>query len=207
MLAARLRRLGVPTIVVEKNARAGDSWRNRYKTLCLHDPVWYDHLPYLPFPDDWPGKLSIYSCINLDASPTLCLIKCYKLAMPSDNSSQSQSLILVLRGVGASRLTRNGCSQHFIQPCFLPLNGSIAMCAVFSPKDKLGDWLEMYTKVMEINYWTSTTAQQASFDEATGRWTYAFFSYPLQLCLLEADLLTSPGTVNAPVSAHLHKPC
>lgn len=32
----------------------GDSWRKRYKSLCLHDPVWYDHMPYLPFPDDWP---------------------------------------------------------------------------------------------------------------------------------------------------------
>ena len=53
-LGARLRRLGVPTIIVEKNARPGDSWRKRYKSLCLHDPVWYDHLPYLPFPDHWP---------------------------------------------------------------------------------------------------------------------------------------------------------
>jgi putative flavoprotein involved in K+ transport len=53
-LGARLRRLGVPTIIVEKNPRAGDSWRRRYKSLCLHDPVWYDHMPYLPFPDDWP---------------------------------------------------------------------------------------------------------------------------------------------------------
>lgn len=96
MLAARLRRLGVPTIVVEKNEKPGDSWRKRYKSLCLHDPVWYDHLPYLPFPDDWP---------------------------------------------------------------------------VFAPKDKVGDWLEMYTKVMEINYWGSTTAKKATFDEAKGEWT------------------------------------
>ena len=22
--------------------------------LLLHDPVWYDHMPYLPFPDSWP---------------------------------------------------------------------------------------------------------------------------------------------------------
>ena len=43
--------LGVPTIIVEKNERAGDSWRKRYKSLCLHDPVWYDHMPYLPFPE------------------------------------------------------------------------------------------------------------------------------------------------------------
>ncbi|WP_300648782.1 NAD(P)/FAD-dependent oxidoreductase [Hydrogenophaga sp.] len=95
ILAARLKKLGVPTIVVEKNARAGDSWRNRYKSLCLHDPVWYDHLPYMPFPDDWP---------------------------------------------------------------------------VFAPKDKVGDWLEMYTKVMELNYWGSTTAKKAQFNEAKGEW-------------------------------------
>lgn len=95
-LGARLKRLGVPTIIVEKNARAGDSWRNRYKSLCLHDPVWYDHLPYIPFPDHWP---------------------------------------------------------------------------IFSPKDKIGDWLEMYTKVMELNYWTNSVCNNASYDEASGKWT------------------------------------
>ena len=26
----------------------------RYHQLVLHDPVWYDHLPYLPFPSHWP---------------------------------------------------------------------------------------------------------------------------------------------------------
>jgi len=52
-LAARLKRLDVPTLVIEKNERAGDSWRKRYRSLVLHDPVWYDHLPYLPFPDHW----------------------------------------------------------------------------------------------------------------------------------------------------------
>lgn len=94
-LAARLKRLGVPTIIVEKNERPGDSWRKRYKSLCLHDPVWYDHLPYLPFPDHWP---------------------------------------------------------------------------VFSPKDKIADWLEMYTKVMELTYWGSTECKNARFDEATKEW-------------------------------------
>jgi putative flavoprotein involved in K+ transport len=39
-LGARLKQLGVPTIILEKNARAGDSWRNRYRSLVLHDPVW-----------------------------------------------------------------------------------------------------------------------------------------------------------------------
>ncbi len=53
-LGARLRQLGVPTIVVDKRGRPGDQWRSRYKSLCLHDPVWYDHLPYIKFPDNWP---------------------------------------------------------------------------------------------------------------------------------------------------------
>ncbi|MFT4100749.1 MAG: NAD(P)/FAD-dependent oxidoreductase [Burkholderiaceae bacterium] len=53
-LGARLRRLGVPTLIADRHPRPGDTWRRRYKSLCLHDPVWYDHLPYLPFPDDWP---------------------------------------------------------------------------------------------------------------------------------------------------------
>lgn len=53
-IAARLRMLRVPTLVVERNERIGDNWRHRYHTLVLHDPVWYDHLPYLPFPEHWP---------------------------------------------------------------------------------------------------------------------------------------------------------
>jgi putative flavoprotein involved in K+ transport len=94
-LGARLKRLNVPTIIIEKNERPGDSWRKRYKSLCLHDPVWYDHMPYLPFPDHWP---------------------------------------------------------------------------IFSPKDKIGDWLEMYTKVMELNYWGSTECKSAHYDEANQEW-------------------------------------
>ena len=52
--ASRLRQLGVPSLVIDKHERPGDQWRSRYKSLCLHDPVWYDHLPYLKFPDNWP---------------------------------------------------------------------------------------------------------------------------------------------------------
>ena len=79
--------LRVPALVVDRHARPGDQWRGRYHSLCLHDPVWYDHLPYIKFPDNWP---------------------------------------------------------------------------VFTPKDKIGDWLEFYTRVMEIPYWSSTTATSAT---------------------------------------------
>ncbi len=53
-IAARLTQLGVSTLIVEKNDRVGDNWRSRYRSLVLHDPVWYDHLPYMPFPAHWP---------------------------------------------------------------------------------------------------------------------------------------------------------
>ncbi|MGB3418315.1 MAG: NAD(P)/FAD-dependent oxidoreductase [Mesorhizobium sp.] len=95
-LGARLKQFDVPTLIVEQNERAGDSWRRRYRSLVLHDPVWYDHLPYIPFPEHWP---------------------------------------------------------------------------VFTPKDKMGDWLEMYVKVMELDYWTSTRCVSASYDANERRWT------------------------------------
>jgi putative flavoprotein involved in K+ transport len=125
-LGARLRRLGVPTIIVEKNARPGDSWRNRYKSLCLHDPVWYDHMPYLPFPDHWP---------------------------------------------------------------------------VFAPKDKIGDWLEMYTKVMELNYWGSTVCQKAHFDEATQTWAVHVVRDGKPVTLRPKELVFAMG-----VSGHPYMP-
>ncbi len=122
-LGARLRNLGVPTIIIEKNARAGDSWRNRYKSLCLHDPVWYDHLPYMQFPTNWP---------------------------------------------------------------------------VFSPKDKIGDWLEMYTRIMELNYWSSTTAKNASYDEARGEWTVVVERDGKEIVLKPKQLVLATGMSGKP---------
>jgi hypothetical protein len=54
MLAARLKRLGLRTLVIDMQKRLGDSWRLRYKTLVLHDHIWANNFPYLKYPDDWP---------------------------------------------------------------------------------------------------------------------------------------------------------
>jgi putative flavoprotein involved in K+ transport len=122
-LGARLRQLGVPTIIVERNERAGDSWRKRYKSLCLHDPVWYDHMPYLKFPPNWP---------------------------------------------------------------------------VFSPKDKIGDWLEMYTRVMELTYWSSTNAKSAAYDEAAGEWRVVVERDGAELTLRPKQLVMATGMSGKP---------
>jgi len=54
-IAARLGALGVPTLVIDKEARVGDTWRKRYSSLALHSTVYGDHLPYLPLPPTWPA--------------------------------------------------------------------------------------------------------------------------------------------------------
>lgn len=120
-LGARLKRLGVPAVVVEKNARAGDSWRKRYASLCLHDPVWYDHMPYLPFPEHWP---------------------------------------------------------------------------VFTPKDRMGDWLEMYVKVMGLDYRAGTECIKASFNE--GEWEVNLVRNGEPLTLRPKHLVLATGMSGFP---------
>ena len=122
-LGARLKRLGVPTPIFDTHPRPGDQWRSRYKSLCLHDPVWYDHMPYLPFPDHWP---------------------------------------------------------------------------VFAPKDKIGDWLEMYARVMELDIWCSTRCESARFDADAGAWEVVVRRGDEQLTLRPKQLVLATGMSGIP---------
>lgn len=53
-IAARLKALNVDALIVDREARIGDNWRNRYHALTLHNQVHVNHLPYMPFPANWP---------------------------------------------------------------------------------------------------------------------------------------------------------
>jgi cation diffusion facilitator CzcD-associated flavoprotein CzcO len=53
-IAARLKQLQIDTLIVDREARIGDNWRNRYHALTLHNQVHVNHLPYMPFPPNWP---------------------------------------------------------------------------------------------------------------------------------------------------------
>ncbi len=53
-IAARLTQLGVDTLIIDKHQRIGDNWRKRYHALTLHNQVHVNHLPYMPFPPNWP---------------------------------------------------------------------------------------------------------------------------------------------------------
>lgn len=47
-VAAWSKAYGVDALCIDRNGRVGDTWRKRYKSLRLHDPVWYDHMPFIP---------------------------------------------------------------------------------------------------------------------------------------------------------------
>jgi thioredoxin reductase len=53
-IAARLTQLQVDTLIVDRWPRIGDNWRKRYHALTLHNQVHVNHLPYMPFPPNWP---------------------------------------------------------------------------------------------------------------------------------------------------------
>ncbi|MCP1975209.1 flavin-containing monooxygenase [Bradyrhizobium elkanii] len=53
-IAARLQQLKIDALIVDREARIGDNWRKRYHALTLHNQVQVNHLPYMPFPPNWP---------------------------------------------------------------------------------------------------------------------------------------------------------
>ena len=53
-IAARLAQLQIDTLIVDRWPRIGDNWRKRYDALTLHNQVHVNHLPYMPFPPNWP---------------------------------------------------------------------------------------------------------------------------------------------------------
>ncbi|MGJ4953721.1 flavin-containing monooxygenase [Bradyrhizobium sp. HKCCYLS20291] len=53
-IAARLTMMQIDTLVVDRETRIGDNWRKRYHALTLHNQVQVNHMPYMPFPPNWP---------------------------------------------------------------------------------------------------------------------------------------------------------
>jgi Pyridine nucleotide-disulphide oxidoreductase len=53
-IGARLTQRGIDTLIVDRWPRIGDNWRSRYHALTLHNQVHVNHLPYMPFPPNWP---------------------------------------------------------------------------------------------------------------------------------------------------------
>ncbi|KAK3681771.1 hypothetical protein B0T22DRAFT_472802 [Podospora appendiculata] len=48
-LAARLKAMGVDSIMAERNAKAGDNWALRYEHMRFHVPAAFCDMPYMPY--------------------------------------------------------------------------------------------------------------------------------------------------------------
>ena len=69
---------------------------------------------------------------------------------------------------------------------------------IFSPKDKIGDWLEMYAKVMELNFWGSTECKSASWDDKRKEWTVVVHRDGKDITLRPKQLVLATGMAGKP---------
>jgi len=122
-LGAQLRTQGVPFLIVDKYEKPGDQWRARYKSLTLHDPVWFDHMPIIPFPDNWP---------------------------------------------------------------------------VYTPKDRVADFLESYAKILDITFWGNTAFTSAKRNAADDGWEATVEKDGKEIILKPAHIVMATGNSGFP---------
>ncbi|KZT56590.1 FAD/NAD(P)-binding domain-containing protein [Calocera cornea HHB12733] len=117
MIAARLTVSGIPCLVVEKSERVGDSWRQRYSSLCTHVSSYADHFPYLPYPPNWPvfapkDKLADWFEYYAGAMELNVWTGCTILPGTAYDQSDCTWSIPVVKGDGEKRVLR---PKHIVQ--------------------------------------------------------------------------------------------
>ncbi|KIK56477.1 hypothetical protein GYMLUDRAFT_76046 [Collybiopsis luxurians FD-317 M1] len=123
-VAARFRQMKISTIVVERNARVGDTWRGRHPTLRLHSPREHHSFLYQPFPENWP---------------------------------------------------------------------------IWTPGDKLADWLEQYPILQDLLVWTnSSISSPPSYDRQTKRWTVDVDRSGKLTTIHPSHIIVATGTLGKP---------
>lgn len=111
--------LNVESLIIDREARVGDNWRSRYRQLILHDPVWFDHMPYLAFPAHWP----VFTPKDKLAEFFEAYVKLLELNVWTQTTMTSatwdeaarQWTVTVERQVGDTKETRTFHPRHVIQ--------------------------------------------------------------------------------------------
>ncbi len=106
-IAARLRQLQVDTLIVDREARIGDNWRQRYHALTLHNQVQVNHLPYMPFPPNWPTYIPKDKLANWFESYVECMELNFWTSSEFEGGSYDEQAgrwsVVVRRGDGSRR--------------------------------------------------------------------------------------------------------
>ncbi|CCM06451.1 uncharacterized protein FIBRA_08715 [Fibroporia radiculosa] len=123
-IAARFRQMDIPTVVLEKNKRVGDQWRQRYPTLSLHTTRNHHTLLYQPYPRNWP---------------------------------------------------------------------------LYTPRDKVADWLEQYAQSQDLIVWTSSQILPTpTYDAVRHRWDVVVDKDGTSVRLRPAHIVVATGFLGPP---------
>ncbi|KAJ6599793.1 dimethylaniline monooxygenase [Mycena vulgaris] len=124
-VGARFKQMNIPALIVEKNARVGDNWRERYPTLTLHTINRQAELLYQQYNRNWP---------------------------------------------------------------------------IFTPRDKLAQWLEQYADSDDLVVWTnSRPLPTPTYDAATRRWTVVIDKAGQQVTIHPVHIVIAAGVLGAPL--------
>ncbi|KAJ7238361.1 FAD/NAD-P-binding domain-containing protein [Mycena rebaudengoi] len=131
-MGARFKQMNIPALIVEKNPRVGDNWRQRYPTLTLHSTKRQATMLYQPYPANWP---------------------------------------------------------------------------VFTPRDKLAQWLEQYPESDDLVVWTdSYPLPVPTYDRASQRWTVVINRAGQHVTIHPAHIVIAAGTLGAPLYPAIRDP-
>ncbi|OCH92900.1 FAD/NAD-P-binding domain-containing protein [Obba rivulosa] len=123
-IGARFKQRNIPTLIIERNERLGDSWRKRYPTLTLHTIRKHHELLYEPYPSNWP---------------------------------------------------------------------------MFTPRDKLADWIEQYARTQDLVVWTSSNIfPKPTYDPAQKRWNVVVDHDGTPVEIHPAHIILATGALGAP---------
>ncbi|CAL1707713.1 unnamed protein product [Somion occarium] len=123
ILAARFKQMGIPALVIDRNARVGDNWRKRYPTLALHTPKIHHSMLYQPYPSNWP---------------------------------------------------------------------------LYTPRDKIADWLETYALNQDLVVWTNSQIQgRPKYNEDTGKWEIVIDHDNTVRTIYPSHVVVATGTLGA----------
>lgn len=131
-IGARFKQMNISALIVEKNARVGDNWRERYPTLTLHSFKRQAELMYQPYPANWP---------------------------------------------------------------------------VFTPRDKLAQWLEQYSQSDDLVVWTKSRPLPAPiYDPVSKRWTVIIDRDGRHVTIHPVHIVIAAGTLGAPLIPPVRDP-
>lgn len=135
--------MNIPALVIERSARLGDNWRNRYPTLTLHTVRRHHTSKPVPF--------DVATRVCLSPRPAV-LYQSYPTNWP-----------------------------------------------VFTPRDKIADWIEMYASMQDLVVWTSTEFRgRPMYDKETSSWDVTITREGFEVKLCPAHIVLATGTLGEP---------